>query len=72
MCHTRDHIRNFRLPVLFREKNLDGKQRDPREVALGKFKQLEATHHPKPLPDDALAELDHILEAAEIEAERIF
>jgi trimethylamine--corrinoid protein Co-methyltransferase len=70
--HTRDHIRNFRLPALFREKNLDGKQRDPREVALGKFKQLEATHHPKPLPDDALAELDHILEAAEIEAERIF
>jgi trimethylamine--corrinoid protein Co-methyltransferase len=70
--HTRDHIRNFRLPALFREKDPDGKQRDPREVALEKFKQLEATHHPQPLPDDALGELDRIMEAAEIEADRIF
>ena len=70
--HTREHIRNFRLPSLLRERGADGKQRDPREVALEKFKQIEATHHPQPLSENVLAELDHILEAAEGEAEKIF
>ena len=70
--HTRKHIRNFRLPSLLRNRGPDGKQRDPREVALEKFKQIEATHHPRPLSSEVLAELDHILEAAEIEAGRIF
>jgi len=70
--HTRKHIRDFRLPSLLRHRGSDGKQRDPREIALEKFKQIESTHHPQPLPDDVLAELDHILEGAESEAERIF
>ncbi|MBC8506897.1 MAG: trimethylamine methyltransferase family protein [Anaerolineales bacterium] len=70
--HTRTHIRNFRLPTLLRNRGEEGQQRDPREIALEKFKHIEATHHPQPLPDDVIAELDHILEAAEIEAEAIF
>jgi trimethylamine--corrinoid protein Co-methyltransferase len=70
--HTREHIRNFRLPSLLRQRGADGKQRDPCDVALEKFKQIEATHHPQPLSENVLAELDHILEAAEGEAEKIF
>lgn len=70
--HTRTHIRKFRLPSLLRHRGTDGNQRDPREIALEKFKYLEATHHPQPLPDEVLLELDHILETAENEAESIF
>jgi trimethylamine--corrinoid protein Co-methyltransferase len=70
--HTREHIRNFRLSPLLRQRGSSGKQRDPRDVALEKFKHLDATHHPQPLSDDVLAELDHILETAEKEAESVF
>jgi len=70
--HTREHIRNFRLPSLLRHRGVDGKQRDPREIALEEFKNIEATHHPQPLPDEVLLELDRILEGAEGEAEMIF
>ncbi len=70
--HTRNHIRNFRLPSLLRRRGSKGKQRDPLEIALEKFKQIEATHHPQPLPDKILAELDRILDTAENEAARIF
>lgn len=70
--HTRKHIRNFRLPSLLRHRGPDGKQRDPREIALEQFKHIEATHHPQPLSDEVLAELDHILETAENEAEKIY
>jgi hypothetical protein len=54
-----------------RQKGPDGNPRDPREVALEEFKRLNDTHHPRPLPDQVLAELDRILAAAEREAERI-
>lgn len=70
--HTRKHIRNFRLPSLLRHRGPDGKQRDPREIALERFKHLESTHHPQPLSDEVLAELDNILDAAERESENIF
>jgi len=70
--HTREHIRNFRLPSLLRQRGADGKQRDPRDVALEKFKVIEATHHPQPLSENVLAEMDHILEAAESEAQKMF
>jgi trimethylamine--corrinoid protein Co-methyltransferase len=69
--HTRKHIRNFRLPSLLRHRGADGKQRDPREVALEQFKQIASTHHPQPLPDEVLTELDHILERAEGEVEEL-
>jgi trimethylamine--corrinoid protein Co-methyltransferase len=69
--HTRKHIRDFRLPSILRNYGADGKQRDPREIALEKFKEIEATHHPRPLPDEVLMELDRVLEAAEREAKKI-
>jgi trimethylamine--corrinoid protein Co-methyltransferase len=70
--HTRDHIRDFRLSPLFRQKDEDGKPRDPREIALERFKHIEATHHPKPLGDEVLKELDLILESAEREAVNLY
>jgi trimethylamine--corrinoid protein Co-methyltransferase len=68
--HTRKHIRDFRLPSL-EQTDANGNPRDAQEVALEQFKRLNETHHPKPLPDKVLAELDRILAAAEREAERI-
>jgi trimethylamine--corrinoid protein Co-methyltransferase len=70
--HTRKHIRHFRLPTMLRRRRSGGKQRDPRETALEEFKHLEATHHPRPLPDEASAELDKIIESAENETAEIF
>ena len=69
--HTRQHIRDFRLSRLLGQKGPDGNLRDPRQVAIEEFKRLSETHHPKPLPQEVLAELDRILAAAEREAERI-
>ena len=69
--HTRKRIRDFSLSPLLRQKDADGQERDPREVALEKYKRLEETHRPQPLPKETLAELDRILAAAETEAERI-
>jgi hypothetical protein len=39
---------------------------------LEQFKEIEASHHPQPLPVEKLTELDLILEAAEKEAKKIF
>lgn len=69
--HTRQHIRDFRLSRLVRQKGQDGALRDPREVALERFRQIAEEHHPRPLPEDVLAELDRILHAAERQAERM-
>ena len=70
--HTREHIRDFRLSPLLRQKEENGKTIDPREIALEKFKQIEASHNPQPLSKEVLTELDHIIEAAEREAEIIY
>ena len=67
--HTRQHIRDFRLSSLKRQKTLDGSPRDPSEVALEEYKRIRETHHPKPLPQEVLAELDRILAAADRQAE---
>ncbi len=69
--HTRKRIRDFRLSPLLRQVGPDGDERDPREVALEEFKRLDETHYPEPLPQYVLMELDHILAAAEREAQRI-
>ena len=69
--HTRNHIRDFRLSRLLRQQGPDGVDRNPRDVAIEEFKRIDETHHPEPLPDDVLAELDRILEAAEREAESL-
>jgi trimethylamine:corrinoid methyltransferase-like protein len=66
--HTRKHIRDFHLPSLQREA-ANGNLRNAQEVALEEFKRLNETHHPEPLPDEVLVELDRILAAAGREAE---
>jgi trimethylamine--corrinoid protein Co-methyltransferase len=69
--HTRKRIRDFRLSRLRRQKGADGNLRGPRDVALEEFKRIHETHHPRPLPDEVLAELDRILAAAEREVGQI-
>jgi trimethylamine--corrinoid protein Co-methyltransferase len=69
--HTRQHIRDFRLSPILRQKDADGRDIDPREAAIGEFKRIDENHHPEPLPDDVLLELDRILAAADREAERL-
>jgi trimethylamine--corrinoid protein Co-methyltransferase len=69
--HTRQHIRDFQMSPLLHQKDSAGNLRDPREVASEEFKRLDEAHHPQSLPREALAELDRILAAAEIEAHRI-
>ena len=68
--HTRVHIRDFRLPSLEHE-DAAGNRRAAQAVALEEFNWINESHHPRPLPDQVLAELDRILAAAEREAERI-
>lgn len=70
--HTRKHIRDFRLPVLLRQKGPDNQTRDPREVALEQFKHLDLMHHPEPLPDEVIKALDEIVASAEVEAGKIY
>ncbi len=70
--HTRDQIRGFYISPLRDQKESDNQPRDARDAALEKFKQIEASHHPQPLPREVLAELDKILESAESTAEELF
>lgn len=67
--HTRDHIRDFRLPAVLHEHNADGSPRDPCQVAQEEFARIYETHHPKPLPPAVSSELDSILAAAEQEVD---
>jgi trimethylamine--corrinoid protein Co-methyltransferase len=69
--HTRQHIRDFRLSRLLRQKDEQGNVRDPRQVALEEYIHRDETHHPEPLPDHVLDELNKILEAADIEAQQL-
>jgi trimethylamine--corrinoid protein Co-methyltransferase len=69
--HTRQHMRDFRLSKLMRQKDDQGDPRDPRQVALEIYLQIEATHHPEPLPEKTIQELDRILTAVNAEADRI-
>jgi len=69
--HTRDHIRDFRYSPILRQIDADGNLRQPQEVALGIFKEIHDTHHPQPLPDNVLKELDQILASAERIAETL-
>lgn len=66
--HTRKRIRDFRLSALLRQRGPDGGLRDPQQVALEEFKRISDNHHPEPLPEQVLAELDRIMHAAERDA----
>jgi trimethylamine--corrinoid protein Co-methyltransferase len=63
--HTRTHMRDFHYSPFFDQLDQEGNLRDPREIALEKFKELEENHHPEPLPESSLKELDQILAAAD-------
>ncbi len=63
--HTRKHLRDFYYSPLFHQQDAEGNLREPREVALEEFKKIHDTHHPAPLEDQVLKELDQILAAAE-------
>ena len=65
--HTRTHMRDFHYSPFFDQFDQDGNLREPREIALKNFKELEKNHHPEPLPQNVLKELDKILAAAENE-----
>jgi trimethylamine--corrinoid protein Co-methyltransferase len=68
--HTRQHIRDFQLGLLTSEVYLGDERRPSREVALEEFNKIYENHHPEPLPDEKLAELDRIIAAADKEAEK--
>jgi trimethylamine--corrinoid protein Co-methyltransferase len=70
--HTAENIRGFRLSPLLRQKDQEGNTIDPRELALEKFKHINQTHNPQPLPKEALVELDLIIASAERDAEKLF
>jgi trimethylamine--corrinoid protein Co-methyltransferase len=69
--HTREHIRDFNLGPLTGEIYLGDQRRPSREVALQEFYKIFDNHHPEPLPEEKLAELDRILAAADKEASQL-
>jgi trimethylamine--corrinoid protein Co-methyltransferase len=60
--HTRQHLRDFRLPLWLRQP---GRQMSAREAAVEEFRRLEREHHPQVVPDDVRAELGRIVAAAD-------
>jgi trimethylamine--corrinoid protein Co-methyltransferase len=62
--HTRSHIRRRRFSDLVAQPLPSGGYRDPIEVAQEKVSWILENHHPEPLADAQMAELDRILEAA--------
>jgi trimethylamine--corrinoid protein Co-methyltransferase len=69
--HTRNHVRDFHYSPFFDQLDQDGNLREPREIALENFKELENNHHPEPLPESKLKELDKILAAADKDASEL-
>jgi trimethylamine--corrinoid protein Co-methyltransferase len=63
--HTRKHIRDFRYSSIFHQLDAWGNLRPPQEVAREEFAKIFDNHHPEPLPEDVLRELDRILAAAD-------
>ncbi len=69
--HTRTHIRDFHYSPFFDQHDQEGNLREPREIALEQFKELEKPHPPEPLPESSLKELDKILAAADKKASEL-
>lgn len=69
--HTRKHIRDFVIDPISNEIYMSESPRPAREIALEEFNRLNASHHPEPLPEEKLTELERILTAAEREAEKL-
>jgi trimethylamine--corrinoid protein Co-methyltransferase len=66
--HTRTHMRDFHYSQFFDQFDQDGNLIEPRDIALNSFKEIEKNHHPEPLPEITLKELDKILQAADKKA----
>ena len=69
--HTRKHMRDFRYSPIFHQLDAEGNLRRPQDVALEEFKKIFDNHHPEPLPDDVLKELDQIMISADRTAEKL-
>jgi trimethylamine--corrinoid protein Co-methyltransferase len=67
--HTRQHIRDFLLTPISDEIYTSDSPRSSRQIALEEFNHINQTHHPEPLSEEKLAELEQILTAADREAE---
>jgi trimethylamine--corrinoid protein Co-methyltransferase len=65
--HTRKHMRTAMKPGLAHQTGLDGKYRDPVEVAREKVKWILDNYQPEPLDKAKQAELSKILAAADRE-----
>jgi trimethylamine--corrinoid protein Co-methyltransferase len=63
--HTRKHMRDFHYSPIFHQQGTDGNLREPRDLAVEGFKRIYDTHHPEPLSDNVLKELDRILAVAD-------
>ena len=63
--HTRKHMRDFHYSPIFHQQGTDGNLREPRDLAVEGFKRIYDTHHPEPLSDNVLRELDRILAVAD-------
>ena len=63
--HTRKHIRDFHYSPIFHQQGTDGNLREPRDLAVEGFRRIYDTHHPEPLSDNVLKELDRILAVAD-------
>ena len=63
--HTREHIRDFHYSPIFRQLDENNTLREPREMAIEEFQRIYDTHHPEPLSDHALKEMDTILASAD-------
>jgi trimethylamine--corrinoid protein Co-methyltransferase len=69
--HTRQHMRDFHYSPFFHQMDAAGNLREPRDIAIEKFQDIFDTHHPEPLPDQVLKEMDQILAAADHTAKYI-
>jgi trimethylamine--corrinoid protein Co-methyltransferase len=63
--HTRQHMRDFHYSPFFHQQDAAGNLREPRELAIEGFQKIYDTHHPEPLPDNVLKEMDLILATAD-------
>jgi trimethylamine--corrinoid protein Co-methyltransferase len=65
--HTRRHMREVMRPALTHHADVQGRYRDPAEVARERVSAILAEHHPEPLEPAKQAELQRILASADRE-----
>lgn len=69
--HTRVHMRDFHISPIFRQLDIEGNLREPRDVAFDEFKRIYDSHQPEPLADHVLNEMDKILASADKTAQNL-